>query len=505
MFKKGIIFGLLGFIVSLILISSTTEDKGASVQGSAALSFEEGTDGWVSLGNILQENFKSPFLTNDAIFIDIFMLKVMNPIKIPNKPGIIITDRNNSIFWTTTARETGTEYSNWKGNDRSGGVYNADSLSIIRVEILSENRSVAGYLYLEVKNKPNPKEFAINGWKYYSSVLSASNTIRDYVANNNRSDLKNYINKVTKKGKIIHFTILGSDNTIIWDIDNSQIGKKLQDGGWVSQEKSENNPERFYYTSSVRQQDTKIGDVHLLLDMSSSGKVGLVSSLTAKVKGLFKPKTLLLSLVSLFVFFFAGIMLGGRAGSQGTTVKKSRTKGTPELENKIQQLKEEISRLEETKDDVTEDVAKKQKTQKDLEKEIKRLEEAKESVSTVSAEDLTEEVAEKQKIKEEFEREIESLKQEKENIAKEIESSKEAAVAAAAEASTKKDESEEDLLFDNLLGGGDKTSAQKKEELELTQRIVAKRREEIELSTKIESRRKELRELEQKIEKLKEK
>jgi hypothetical protein len=505
MFKKGIIFGLLGFIVSLILISSTTDDKNTLAPGSAALSFEEGIGGWVSLGNILQENFKTPFLTDDAIFIDIFMLKVMNPIKIPNKPALIITDRNNSIFWTTTARGVGTEYSDWKGTDRNGGLYNADSISIIRIKILSENRSVAGYLYLEVKNKPNPKDFAINGWKYYSSVLSASNTIRNYVANNNRSDLNNYINKVTRKEKIIHFTILGNDNTIIWDIDNSQIGKKLQDDGWVNQENNGNNSAELYYTSSIRQQDTKIGDVHLLVDMSSSGKAGFISSLTAKVKGLFKPSGLLPSAIAFFVFFLAGIVLARGGGSQGATVKKVSTKGTPELENKIQQLKEEINRLEETKDDVTEDVAKKQKTQKDLEKEIKRMEEAKESVATVSAEDLTEEVAEKQKIKEEFEKEIESLKQEKENIAKEIEASKEAAVAAAAEASTKKDESEEDLLFDNLLGGSDKTSAQKKEELELTQRIVAKRREEIELSTKIESRRKELRELEQKIEKLKEK
>jgi len=501
MFKKGFIFGLLGFLVSLLVIHLTSAEKSSS-QEFVSFSYADGVDGWVSFGNILEENFRDPFLNKDPIFVEMFMFKIMNPINIPNKPEITITENNNSIFWTNGPNRKGTIYGEWKGKEENGNVFVSDSTSIVRIGIISENRRVAGYLYLKVKNRPNPKDFAINGWKYYGSMLAASNTLRGDIAINNRSGIRDYINKVTIKDKFIHLTILGNDNILIWDKDdNSAVGKRLQNGGWISQESNKNEPYKFYYTSSVRQQDTKIADIYFLVNLPFSGKGGFISSLLAKAKISLTPKHLIPSLIAFFVFFLAGAVLSKGAGSQTTTVRRS-TQGTPGLENQIEQLKEEINRLEETKADVTETVAKEQKTQKDLEKEIALLEEKKGNVSTGATADVTEEVAEKQKMKEDLEKEIELLKQKKENISEELEAGKKAAATAGA---TAEDESEEELLFNNLLGESSKTSAQKKEEIELTQRIVAKRREEIDLSGKIESRRKELLNLQQKIEKLKEK
>jgi len=500
MFKKGFIFGLLGFLVSLLVIHLTSTDKSSS-QEFVSFSYADGVDGWVSFGNILEENFRDPFLDKDPIFIEMFMFKVVNPINIPNKPEITITEDNNSIFWTNGPNRKGTIYGEWKGNEKNGNVFVSDSTSIVRIGIVSGNRRIAGYLYLKVKNRANPKDFAINGWKYYGSMLAASNTLRGDVAINNRSGIRDYINRVTIKDKFIHLTILGNDNTLIWDKDdNSAVGKRLQNGGWISQESNKNETDKFYFEASVKQQDTKIANIYFLVDLPSSAKGGFISSLLAKAKILLTPKRLIPSVIAFFVFFLAGVILSKGTGTQTTTVKRT-TKATPELENKIQQLKEEINRLEETKADVTETVAKEQKTQKDLEKEIKLLEEKKGNISAAPAGDITEEVAEKQKTKENLEEEIELLKQEKENISKEIEAGKEAAATAG---TTAEDESEEELLFNNLLGESSKTSAQRKEEIELTQRIVAKRREEIDLSSKVESRRKELLELQQNIEKLKE-
>lgn len=500
MFKKGFVFGLLGFIVALLVIHLTSPDK-SSPQESGSFSYKDGLDGWVSFGNILEEYFRDPFLNKDPIFIEMFMLKVFNPINISNKPEIIIAENNNSIFWTNGSNNRGSIYAKWKGEN--GNVLVSDSTSIVKIGIISGDRRTAGYLFLEIKNKPNPKDFAIDGWKFYGSVLSASNTLRGDVAINNRSGIRDYINKVTLKDNLIHLTILARDNTLIWDKDdNSSVGKTLDNGGWISQESNKNESNRFYYESSVMQQNTKIADLHFLVNLPFSGKGGFISSLLAKVKILFKPERLMPSVIAFIVFFLAGAVLTKGAVSQGTVARKT-TKLTPELENQIQQLKEEINRLEETKADVTEAVAKEQKKQKDLENEIKLLEGKKGEIPAGSAEGLTEEIIEKQKTKENLQAEIEQLKEEKEGIAKELEVSKEAAVAAAAEAATKEEESEEELLFDNLLGEDSKTSAKKKEEIELTQRIVAKRREEIDLSSKIESRRKELLELQQKIEKLK--
>ena len=159
-----------------------------------------------------------------------------------------------------------------------------------------------------------------------------------------------------------------------------------------------------------------------------------------------------------------------KTAAPGVKISKGEfAKSGPGMENKVQSLKEEIEQLEATKADVMEVVAKKQKEHKDLEKEIESLKTKKVTMpSKAELETGTAKTTGKAMTKEE------------------------------------KEKSEEDLLFDKLLGASSKKpSAKKKEELELTQRIVAKRREEIALSGTIETRRKELMKLEQQIGKLK--
>ena len=360
MFKKGFIFGLLGFLVSLLVIHLTSDDKKISSGGFSSLSYADGMDGWVSFGNILEENFRDALLNEDPIFIEMFILKVMNPINLPNKPEIIITEDNNTIFWTDGNQKKGTLYEEWEGRDDNGNVLVSDSISIVRIRIFSSSRRIAGYLYLEIKNRPNPKDFAINGWQYYGSVLAASNTIRGNVAISNRSGIRDYINKVTVKDKIIHLTILGNDNKLIWDKDdNSAVGKTLENGGWINQEKNKNEISRFYYEKSVMQQERRIANIHFLVEIPSSEKAGFVSSLMAKAKNILIPKNLIPSLIAFFVLFFAGITLSKGAATQSTTPRRS-SAGSSGLQNQIEQLKEDINNLEETKADITEEVAKEQ-------------------------------------------------------------------------------------------------------------------------------------------------
>ncbi len=458
MFKKGFIFGLLGFFVSLITISLTSTDKKSTPEGSASFTYKDGINGWISFGNILEESISQAFLSKDDLFVSMFMWKTMEPIHIPNKPEIIITDENNSIFWTNGTKQKGTTYTGWKQDGKDQNVLNSESLSIVKIDIISNDRRIGGYLYLEIENKPNPKDFIVAGWQYYGSVFSSSNDIRSYVANEDRLGIKNFVDKVTKKEDIIDLTILAKNNIAIWDTDNAKIGKKLQNGGWVNQEKDKNESDRFYFSIPVKYQERELADIHFLIKLPSPKGNTYLSGIIGKINNLFKVKSLMPSVIAFLIFFFVGGVLSKGSGGGTTVVKKVSAKGTPELENKIQQLKEEIEQLEVTKADVMETVAKKQKIQKDLSMEIEALEKKKESIP--------------------------------------------AEAAAGMGPLAGEEESEESLLFDDLLGEKSKTIAQKKEELELTQRIVAKRREEIDLSGKIESRRRELLDLEQKIEKL---
>lgn len=460
MFKKSLIFGLLGFFVSLIIISVTSPKSNISIQETGSFSYKDGLNGWISFGNILEESFKEAFLNKDDIFVSMFMWKIMSPIKIPNEPKIIIAEEDNSIFWTDGDEQKGTKYTAWKEDEKDENVLIADSISIVRIPIISDNRRIAGYLFLEIKNKPNPKDFATAGWQYYGTVLASSGTIRGNVANRNRSEIKSYFDKVTKKEDIINLTILDRDEIVLWDTDDSRINKKLENGGWINQEKDKKQSDRFYFSSPVEQQESKIADIHYLVKLPSPEGVSFIKGIINKFEGLLNAKSLIFSIIAFLVFFSAGIVLSKGAGSGIKVIKKAgASKSTPGLENKVQQLEEEIQELEQTKAEVTELVANQQKIQKDLEKEI------------------------------------ESLQKEKEIIPKEA--------PAGMGPLAGGEESEEALLFENLLGEKGKTSAEKKQELELTQRIVAKRREEIELSSKIETRRRELLELEQKIEKLK--
>jgi len=463
MFKKGLIFGLLGFAISLGTIYVTIPEKESTSEGFSSLKYEDGINGWISFGNILEENIREAFVSKDELFISMFMWKTMEPIRLSNKPEIIVVEENQSIFWTNGVGNPGTKYTGWQEKGNNKGFLIRDSVSIVKIDISSNNGKIAGHLYLVIQNKSNPKEFSNMGWQYYGHVLANSNTIRGYVDDKNRSGIKSYIDKVTKKEDILNLTILARDKTVVWDTDNSKIGKKMQDG-WIEQEKNRKKEDRFYFSMPVKYQERDLADIHFLTKLPVKKEVSLIKNFTIKLKNLFKPRYLTISVVSFIILFLTGTVLSKPVSGEKMP-KGAFAKSSPGLQNKIQQLKEEIEQLETTKASVMEEVAKKQKTQKDLEKEIEALKTKKVTMPT--------------------EAEIES-----------------AAAATKAETKEEKERSEEELLFDKLLGTDSKTSAKKKEELELTQRIVAKRREEIALSGKVEARRKELLKLEQDIQKL---
>jgi hypothetical protein len=464
MFKKGLIFGFLGFLISLVTIYVIVPEKESTSQEVSPLSYTDGINGWISFGNILKENVSEAFLSKDELFLSMFMFKIMDPIRLPNKPEIIITEQNQSIFWTNGVEKTGTKYTGWKG-EKNQNFFIKDTLSIVKIDFTSNSGRVNGYLYLILKNKPNPKEFSNRGWQYYGHVLTTSNTIRGYVNNRNSSEINKYFDKVTKKEDIVNFAILAGDKTVIWDINKSNIGKKMQ-GGWTEQESGKSRDNKFYFSLPVKSQERNIADAHLLINEPAKKQGSLIQNVMLKLKWIFKIQHLMIAFISFIILTIAGNVLS-KTGPVARVSKGEFAKSGPGLENKVQSLKEEIEQLETTKADVMEVVAKKQKEQKDLETEIESLKTKKVTMPS-QAEVETAETAEKALTKEE------------------------------------KEKSEEDLLFDKLLGGSNKKkSAKKKEELELTQRIVAKRREEIALSGTIETRRKELMKLEQQIEKLK--
>jgi hypothetical protein len=444
MFKKALFLGIIGFLVSLITIYVTMPE-----QEFGSLSYEDGIDGWISFGNIVAQNINEAFAMKDDFYISMFVRKIMEDINLSNKPEIIVTEENKTIFWTNGAKRAETKYTGLQQKTNNNKYLIKDSLSIVETEIIS-NKEVIGYLYLEIQNKPGVKEFAKQGWQFYGHVLSTSNDIRGYVDERNSSGIKNYIDRVTKKEDIINLTILRADKTTVWNINNSNVR-------WVEQERGKESGDNFYFSLPINYQGRELANIHFLIKLPEK-RVIASNNYVIKLKEIFKFKNLTILLVSFVILFLAGSILI-KSGPAGKTQKGDFNKSGPGLQNKIQVLKEEIENLEQTKADVIEEVAKKQKVQKDLEEEIKNLTEQKENISF------------------------------------------EAETAAPITTASEEEKSEEDILFDKLLGEDSKGDAQKKEELELTQRIVAKRREEIALSGKIEARRKELLKLEQDIEK----
>jgi len=466
MVKKALFLGIIGFLVSLIAVYQNMPEPEVSSVNSGSLSYEDGIDGWISFGNILAQNINEAFAMKDNFFVSMFVKKATEETNLSNQPEVIITEEDKTIFWTNSTGREGTKYTGLQNtNNRKYAI--RDSVSIIETEIISNNKELTGYLYLAIQNKPNVKEFTEKGWQFYGHVLSTSNDIRGYVDDRDNAGIKNYIDRVTKKEDIINLTILGSDRTVVWNINNSNIG-------WIEQERGKESEDKFYFSQPINYQGRELANIHFLIKLPEKRSVAS-SGLVMKLKEIFKFKNLTIPIVSFVILFLTGSVLI-KSAPAGKAPKGVSGKSSPELQNKIQVLKEEIENLERTKADVMEEVAKKQKVHKDLEEEVKNLTE------------------------------------QKENISAEVETATAAAAEAAAktptpeevtEVSEKEEKSEEDLLFDKLLGEDSKSDTKKKEELELTQRIVAKRREEIALSGKIEARRKELLKLEQDIEKFK--
>lgn len=469
MFKRGLIFGLLGFLITLGTIYFTSPDKDAFSQRFGTLTYKDGINGWKSLGRVITLNINEALFNEDYLFVSMFMMKTME--RISGKPDIVITKEDNSVFWSNIGQKSGTKYKGWDPKETQVNYYTKDSLSKIKLQV-NLNEKVAGYLYLILKIEPNPKSFALVGWKNYGSVLAYSNRIREDIAVKNQSGIKEFINSVTEKSNFIHLTALDAEKKVIWDMENEKTDKMAEET-WIEREEDKNKPDRFYFSFPIDYQGKEVGQIHFLVDLPArKATSSLQNKIIATLKNLFIPQNLMLPGISFLIFFLAGSLLG-KSSSKVTVSKETTEKEglSPEeidrLETQRDYLKEEIKELEKEDEKVTEEIARKQKMKKDLESEIELLEEKKETALA------------------EAEQEARELEEESEEIQEE-------------------EQPEEVLLFEDLLGEKSKEKAEKKEELELTQRIVAKRREEIALSGKVEAKRKELMELEKKIGKLKE-
>ncbi|MEJ2567606.1 MAG: hypothetical protein P8Z50_01810, partial [candidate division WOR-3 bacterium] len=371
MFKKALFLGIIGFLVSLFAVYLNMPEPEISSHSSGSLSYEDGIDGWISFGNILSQNISEAFAMKDNFFVSMFVRKATEDPNLSNKPEVIITEGNKTIFWTNGTRRAGTKYTGLQNTNNKKYLIR-DSVSIVETEIISNNKELIGYLYLIIQNKPDVKEFAEKGWQFYGHVLSTSNDIRSYVDERNSSGIKNYIDRVTKKEDIINLTILGADRTVVWNINNSDIR-------WIEEENGKESKDKFYFSQPINYQGREVANIHFLVKLPEKQAVAS-NNFIIKLKEILKFKNLTIPLVSFVIFFLIGSILI-KSAPAGKIPKGVSGKSSPELQNKIQVLKEEIENLEKTKADVIEEVAKKQKVQKDLEKEIKNLTEQKENIS----------------------------------------------------------------------------------------------------------------------------
>ncbi len=443
MFKKGLVFGIIGFAISFGTLFFFSK-PGIAKKKVIKPTYNEGVNGWLSFSELLSSKIGEPVALNDDLFISMLMEEIMG--RIPNPPVITITGKNHSILWYSESEEQGKEYSGQKVSGDEKFVKVRDSVVIeIGSPIKLEGKTV-GYQYIdiEIKNKPNPRSFALAGWRNYASLLAYS--VREGVAKNKVDS--NMMSDVSNRSDLLHLTILSIDKTILWDKNKAQVGKKYK-MGWIEEAKTEEkNTDESYFSLPVEFQGKKVGETYFLINLPITKEIAITKELIPKA--LLTKKNLIFPIASFVILFLIGGLLS-RATAGTKAVKLLGEK--EDLESLIQDLKKESKRLEERKDGLTSEIAGKQKVKKDLENEVQSVEEKIESIMSKAFE--------------------------------------------------KTSEGEEEALFANLFGEEGVKGSQRKEELELAQRVVEKRREEIALSGSIESKRKELVELERKIERLK--
>ncbi|MCK4396426.1 hypothetical protein KAW96_07495 [candidate division WOR-3 bacterium] len=361
--------------------------------------------------------------------------------------------------------------------------------------------TVVGFLSIQ-KLSPTTYKRGIPGleiWKQSTLSLNANiaNSIVDYVIDNDHFVLGMYESDI--KDNITGFQyliIINKEGKILTHSDSTQILQDYQLGGLNPLGDRKNliqyskEKEIYDIATPIMLEDIRVGEVHLGL---KNPWIGVTEE---------QPPNNLVKILFIAAAFI-GIILSivgaiGTAAPSKTTgfISKEQVKtlerNKQELESKINELKKEFSTFSKKKGEITgdEDEINKRiatlrmeeaKLLKNVDEKKAMLEKFEESEKAIS---LSVPSSEADKIKKQLalkDKEINDLKTHIENM-----KAQEEKKAALQEVPADMDE-------------------MKKEELELTQRIVKKRREEIILSQRVEAKRKEELALERKIEALKKK
>ena len=332
-------------------------------------------------------------------------------------------------------------------------------------------------------------------WK--QTLLSLNSNIAlsivDFVIDNDHFVLKMYTSSIKSKIKGFDYLIIvNKEGKILSHPDSSQILQDYKPEGLIPLGEKKNLIQQnttkniFDIASSIMLDDIRIGEVHLGIKdpWIDVGEKPTSDNL---------PKILLI--VAAFVGLILAIIGAIGAPSPTTTVSPASKeklekfqKHNQELEKHIAELKKKLEEVSKKKGKISEkEVAVSERLVKlrtEETKLTKRLEEKKAEILKLDTEKVAMSASpEMTKIKQQLlskDKEINNLKTQVENL--------------KAQADTK---TAEDHSVD--------LEEMKKEELELTQRIVKKRREEIILSQRVEAKRKEELTLERKIEALKKK
>lgn len=443
MIKKGLIFGLLGFLISFASLLFFT-GPGTTEEGKK-LSETDYLRGWYGFTKTIETALEEPVSMNDELFVSILMDEISQDIE--NLPEINITNSDYSILWSTNSENIGKRYRGWKISSNKISFNRKQSTINVGMPIIAGNELV-GYLYIEFKGNIKENETIVRGWKSYQQILAFS--LKEEVQSDNSGAIDVFISD-EQKDDLERGLVLGEDREILWSTDKNNTGKTYN-GSWIekaSSKKDDYSGGSAYISQKVTMENEEVGDIHFLVNLPSRKKsASFIPEELLKMENLMYP-------IASFILLF---IIGGFLSRSKTVVKEE--EGLLESQLTVEEKEE-------------------------LEEEVEELEEEKNRLSS-DKEKLVSEIAKKQKEKKDLENEIEALKTTREEVEERVE-----------------EKTEEEVLFNNLMDEGSGESEKSKEELELTQRIVAKRREEISLSARIEAKRKELIELERKIDEAK--
>jgi hypothetical protein len=443
---KRILFGILGFLISFFTLFFFI-GPAASSKSDKELSYEDAISGWLSLGDILSFKLAEPVSLNEDIFISILMEEFVADLI--NKPRISVTNNNNIILWDTKSGNKRKKYQDWKISSDEQEYILTDSNSVISTPIKIGGQNV-GYVYIRLRNTSSQEDILYAGWKNYSSILGYS--VREDISSKNISNISKIVRRTSEIDALSEFTILALDKTILFDMERTDIGKNYIKG-WIdeAQDDRENIGKTYVYTP-VDFQGKKTGEIHLFLPEVAGGKE--VKAIGIFPIELFRIRNIIYPIISFFFLFIIGGFVARPSTVPG--VKRIAKASIQKRSAKLDELERDMERLRIEREKLVSDIAERQKERKELETEMKTLAKAQESKDY-----LPEEIAE--------------------------------GTASTSEIA------EEKLLFEKLFEDEGTPAEKSKEEVELTQRIVAKRREEIAISAKVEARRKELIELQKNI------